>query len=185
MVQGFPVTSTLTDTAFQEHVPKVKGEHGRAWILGGPRKSASPEMTQPQPVPILREPDLHRSQSTWLLRATDSHPTTLSCSCVMSGQAWTWMPVTQTYVISGPVLGQLLGSTSQTAPTTLLRTALLDFSVHRKHVFLALTAFITNPKVPCIDSLMVRGRGLTPSFTQNQLNPRTSRNWFPALPDSL
>lgn len=39
MVQGFPVTSTLTATVFQEHVPKVKGEHGRAWILGGPRKS--------------------------------------------------------------------------------------------------------------------------------------------------
>ena len=39
MVQGFTVTSTLTATAFQEHKPKVKGEHGMAWILGGPRKS--------------------------------------------------------------------------------------------------------------------------------------------------
>lgn len=31
------VTSTLTDTAFQEHRPKVKDEHGRAWLLGSPR----------------------------------------------------------------------------------------------------------------------------------------------------
>lgn len=136
MVQGFPVTSTLTDTAFQEHIPKLKGDHGRAWILGGPRKS--PEVLRWPSHSLCRfwenltSTDLSEHVAAQGYRLPSDHPELLVCD------EWpgtdTWMPVTQTYMISGPVPGQLLGSTSQTAPTTLHRTALLDFAVHRKRV---------------------------------------------------
>ena len=73
--------------------------------------------------------------------ATEGH---LLCSdlpelCLMRGQAWRWTPIKWTYTILGTILGQLLRSINQAAPSILHRTALLNICVHREQVFLALT----------------------------------------------
>lgn len=145
----------------------------------------SPEMTQPQPVPILREPDPHRS-----LRARGCSGLPTPIRPPWAARVWRVARHGRECLSHKPTWfqAQFLASFSEAQAK---RLPLLSSELHywtflfTGNVFLALTAFITNPKVTCIDSLMVRGRGLTPSFTQNQLNPRTSRNWFPALPDSL
>lgn len=80
-------------------------------------------------------------------------------------------------------LGQLLRSIKQIAPTILHRNVLLNFSVHRKHVFQPCIIIYSSPKGQT-HNLTIRGRGPTPSCTHKQLHLTTSRNWFSAFPVS-
>lgn len=84
-------------------------------------------------------------------------------------------------MILGTVLGQFLRSTNQIAPIAPQRTVLLNYSVHKKHVFLPLIIY-RNPKGQTHNLMNNRRRGLTSSPSQEELKLKTSGTWFSAFP---
>lgn len=154
-------------------------------ILESPRKSLEAVVgcTLPQPVPIVEEMDLHRSLRACGSWGFPNHPRPSDLFLFNERLGMDGSSCQTSYIVLSTDLSQLLGSTDEIAPNILHRTALLNCSVHRKHVFLPLIIIYGNLKGQT-HNLMIRRRGLVPSSTQKQLNLRTSGNRFAALPFS-